>query len=816
VAMRQDRTSFAENIRLFLRVLGKPFFLALLLIFMAGITITFFLIKSFIQLNQAFIQRLRRQKNNFPQFTFKLPSLKLKRPSLSHIKKPKLPIIVLPPIPTLSLPFRIKINIRFISVGLILVVIAGTLFAFYFFIIKDLPHPKNLINRKQAVTTKIYDRNHQLLYKFYKNENRSIIKLDDIPSHVIQATLAIEDSDFYQHAGFSLRGITRAFKRNIFEQRLQGGSTITQQLVKNALLTSEKTLARKVKELILALAVENYFTKNEILTMYFNEVGYGGPAYGVEEASQTYFGKSAKSLNLAEAALLAGLPASPTIYSPFGARPELAVARQHEVLRRMVEEQYITVEEAEQAKSFELNFASPTIDILAPHFVMYVKDLLVSQYGEQAVNQGGLEVVTSLDLNVQKMAEAAVQGELERLKLLKVNNASVVVTHPQSGEVLAMVGSANYFDTQHDGQVNVSLRPRQPGSSIKPLTYALAFESGLTPATLIEDSPVIYRVPGSPPYAPKNYDGNYHGRVTLRLALASSYNIPAVKLLSQIGVSKMVARGNDLGITTWDNPQRFGLSLTLGGGEVRLVDMAVLYGTFANAGMKVDLHPIISVTDYAHRFEDHLSCAPYSSTFTGTNVQAAANTSECTGEQVIKPEIAFLISDILSDNDARTPAFGRHSVLNLEPFDVAVKTGTTNSLRDNWTIGYTPEYVVGVWVGNNDNTPMSYVASGITGASPIFSTIMKGLLSDQEAKPNFIPPDNIIAVSVCATTGTLSCQNCPQTRTEFFIKGTEPKNPCNLTPDPSTQPTSSPPVTDTPSRREQILDGLRWRKPNQR
>jgi membrane peptidoglycan carboxypeptidase len=484
----------------------------------------------------------------------------------------------------------------------------------------------------------------------------------------------------------------------------------------------------------------------------------------VEEAAQRYFGKSARQLDLAESSLLAGLPAAPTIYSPFGTNPELAKQRQAEVLHRMVEDKYISAEQAAAAAKEELHFRSDTNDIQAPHFVMYIKNMLVAQYGEDVVSQGGLEVKTSLDLDTQKQTQEIVTKEMAELARLRISNGAALVTNPQTGEVLAMVGSKNYFDFANDGQVNVTLRPRQPGSSIKPLTYAIAMERGLTPASTILDEPVVFSIAGSPPYAPKNYDGRFHGNVTVREALASSYNIPAVKTLASIGINTMIDKAEQMGITTWTDRKRFGLSLTLGGGEVQMIDMAKVYGTFANYGDTVDINPLLEVKNAKGEVLYHNECA-----LDHTNCPKQAN---------LDPKVAYQITDILSDNNARTPAFGPRSVLYIPNQQVAVKTGTTNNLKDNWSIGYTKDRLVAVWVGNNDGRPMSYVASGITGASPIWNKIMRTQLSD--AHPHVFPtPDGLIKVKVCVPTGTLECKGCPKVREDLFVPGTEPKQSCN-------------------------------------
>jgi len=686
--------------------------------------------------------------------------------------------------------------IFFVTVGFLSTLI-------YFYVLRGLPHPQDLIENKPAVSTKIYDRQGRLLYKFYDHENRSIISLKDLPPYVIKATLAIEDSDFYSHAGFSLKGISRALQKNIKKNQRQGGSTITQQLVKTTLLTPEKTYQRKIKELVLAIEVESYFTKDEILSMYFNQIPYGGPNYGIEEAAQYYFGKSVKNVDLAEAAMLAGLPAAPTVYSPFGTQPELAIARQHEVLRRMVEEGYVTQADADHAKSEALSLASPQNNIRAPHFVMYIKDKLVDKYSETAVTKGGMEVTTSLDLDIQDLAQYAVNKELTNLKNLNVTNAAALVTNPKTGEVLAMVGSRDYFDVAHDGQVNVTLRPRQPGSSIKVITYTLGLESGLTSATIIDDSPITFKLPHTDPYTPKNYDGRYHGQVTLRQALANSYNIPAVKTLASLGVDRLVQKAKDMGITTWDDSSRFGLSLTLGGGEVKMVDMAVVFGTLANVGKRIDLHPILHVTNFTDSVNDTFACSDSSkntSVERNRSLSALAADEPCAGTQVVTPAVASLMSDILSDNQARSQAFGNHSLLEIPGHQVAVKTGTTNSLRDNWTIGYTQDYLVAVWVGNNDNTPMSRVASGITGATPIWNTIMTALLKDT-AQSTVLPKDGLVSATICPLTGTLTCPQCPNPKTEYFAADSVPKTACNdallapyLKPSPESIPTEVKPT----------------------
>ncbi len=421
---------------------------------------------------------------------------------------------------------------------------------------------------------------------------------------------------------------------------------------------------------------------------------------------------------------------------------------------------------------------------------MYVKDLLVEKYGTRMVEEGGLEVYTSLDPQIQAVAEKAVNDEIEKLFSMHVTNGAALVTKPQTGEILAMVGSRDYFDTERDGNVNVTTQLRQPGSSIKPLTYALALQSGFTPASVIEDTPVSYP-DGDRVYAPVNYDGKYHGRVTLRTALGSSFNIPAVKLLDRLGVSNLINFAQTMGITTWKERNRFGLSLTLGGGEVKMTDMAVVYGVFANQGLKVGLHPILQVKNADGKILEDFYCNP--------GVQfipqaEAADTLFCQPEAVLSPMIAYQISDILSDNNARIPAFGPNSLLNIPQQQVAVKTGTTNDKRDNWTIGYTPDYVTVVWVGNNDNTPMNAVASGITGATPIWNTIITSILEHKTTLAAFTPPTGLVPVQICAETGLVDCY-CRNKRIVYFIPGTQPKETCPK-PTPGTENHQPPFITN--------------------
>lgn len=644
---------------------------------------------------------------------------------------------------------------------------SGIFFVLFIFlyIFKDLPSPRRLEDGLFPVSTLIFDREDRLLYEIYAEQNRTPIKLEEVPEHLIQATIAIEDKDFYRHKGLSLRGILRASYNIAFRKNLQGGSTITQQLVKTALLTPERTLRRKAREAILSFATELLYSKAQILEMYLNHVAYGGTSYGIEQASLYYFGKSAGELTLAESALLAGLPQAPTRFSPFGPNPKLAKERQKQVLSQMVSAGFLTEEDKKQAEAKELVFAPQKTDIRAPHFVLFVKELLVEKYGQKMVEQGGLRVKTSLDLEIQDHVQEVVTKQIEKLTYMKVSNGAALVTKPPTGEILAMVGSRDYFDKEIDGNVNLTTALRQPGSAIKPVNYATAFAGNLTPATMLIDMPTCFQVTGQPLYCPQNYDGKFHGAVQLRFALGNSYNLPAVKVLALNGVENMIETGKLMGITTWQDPANYGLSLTLGGGEVKITEVAVAFGVLANQGYKVGLQPILEVKDYKG------------------NILEKYEPEDSEKEKVIPQEIAYLVSHILLDNNARTAAFGASSSLVIPGHAVSVKTGTTDDLRDNWTIGYTPSFLVATWVGNNDNSPMNpWLVSGTTGAAPIWNQIMRYVLHDQ---PDEWPekPESVEGREVCNFVSKpkegeeeeqieAQCQN----RFEYFIKGTGEQN----------------------------------------
>ncbi len=665
-------------------------------------------------------------------------------------------------------------------VTLTLLFVIGGIF-FYIYVLKDLPNPNLLTTLHPPQSTIIRDRNGEILYRIYKNANRTWLTWEEIPAVVKKSTIAIEDANFARHYGIEPKAIIRAFIRNLGQKNTnlyQGGSTITQQLVKNRLVGSEKTYRRKLREIILAFWTEMLFTKKEILTMYLNEVGYGGPAYGIEAAAQMYFDKPAKDLTLAEAAFLAGLPAAPTTFSPFGGNPQLATDRQKQVLERMYKLKMINQEQYKKALEEKLALAPQKIEIAAPHFVMYVKNQLVNQFGEGVIEEGGLDVTTTLDLSIQRKAEEIVKKNINEIKnKYNIHNAGVLVTNPETGEILAMVGSVDYFDIENKGYVNVTTSRRQPGSSIKPVNYAYAFDHGWTPNSTIEDSPVVYTAKDSKEvYIPKNYDGKFHGVVTLRSALANSYNIPAVKLLNSYGVKKMIETGQAMGIRSWNPPPQIGLSLTLGGAEVTMLDMARVYGTIANLGIRKELRPIKEIRDNNRNDITELFYKNNNTDVSGINVYASDN------QQVISPIAAYWVTDILADNVARLPAFGPYAKLTIPNHKVAVKTGTSNDFRDNWTIGFTPDYLVAVWVGNNDGSFMNKnLVSGITGAAPIWNEVMTSLIADKPDK-DFPKPSGLIPVKICAVNGLLTCPNCPQEKIEYFTADKVPTKQCYFRP----------------------------------
>lgn len=714
--------------------LGKPFYYLLL----------FFVLTTF------FI--FEKLKNLFSRIT----NIKIKI-YISQISFPKFNLkIKWPKKPITNKKLKLQKNYikiinkkNYLKILTFLFLISLTISFIYFFVFYNLPKASNLKNHHPDVSTKIYDKKGKLLYTIYKDENRSLVKIDEVPLHVKLAILAAEDASFYNHFGFSIKGISRAIYKQITEGKVEGGSTITQQLIKNTLLSPEKTLRRKIRELYLAIRTEEIFSKDEILEMYLNEIGFGGTSYGIAEASETYFHKNVKDLTVAEAALIAGLIKSPTKYSPFGLFPENAIIRQKEIINLMAINGFINEDQKDEALKEKIAFAPNIQDILAPHFVMFVKDLLVNKYGEEMVERGGLEVYTTLDLDIQKMAENEIFSEIEKIKNLNVTNGAGIILNNNTGGILAMIGSKNYFDVNNDGQVNVTTRLRQPGSSIKVVTYSYALSHGMTPATIIDDSPVSFQIPGQKAYIPQNYDGKFKGKITLRQALAESRNIPAVKVLAQFGLQNIIDQGKLMGIETWDDSKNYGLSLTLGGAAVNLIDLTQVYSTLANYGKRYDVYSIDLIKNSKGE----------------TIYQSDCQKTKCRYTKALDEKVAFLITNILSDNKARSGAFGTHSALLIQNHpEVAVKTGTSNDLRDNLAMGYNQDYTVGIWVGNNDNSPMNRVASGITGASPIWNKIMTILLKNQKSIAWDIPA-GLNNISYCGTN-------------EWFISGFEPKSNC--------------------------------------
>ena len=674
--------------------------------------------------------------------------------SIIKLKAIRFPTFVFPKIkfPTINLP---KINISFVFfserikyflLGCLVTFVIVSIFQSYYFI-KELPSPYSIGKINYSLSTHIYDRNDILLYEIYREQNRTPVNSKELPAYVAQATIAIEDKDFYSHQGVAFfSGIIRAVKEMVINKNLQGGSTITQQLVKTALLSPERTITRKIKEIILALWAEKIYSKDKILEMYLNQVPYGGSSYGIEEAAKTYFGKKAQQLSIGEAALLAGLPQAPSIYSPYG-NPEAAIERRNEVLAAMKNQGFIDEVIKNKYQKSKLEIMPPKTLIRAPHFVFYAKNQLEDFYGIKTIEEGGLKVKTTLDNKIQEETEKILKEELDKISYLNVSNGAILITRPSTGEILAMVGSYDYFN-QPSGAFNVTTALRQPGSSIKPIMYSLALQKGYTAASILDDSPVVFNIAGSESYRPINYDNKFHGKVPLRYALANSYNIPAVRTLNNIGVDNFIDFSTKMGISTWTDRSRYGLSLTLGGGEVTMVDMAEAFGVLANLGYKMPIN-------YFQKIKDN-----------NGNVLREMTPFKI---KEIDPGIAFIINDILSDNFARTSAFGSQSSLEIPGYKVAVKTGTTNDKKDNWTIGYTPEFLVVVWVGNNDGSPMNpYLTSGITGAAPIWNRVMSYLLKNYGTGNKWYEkPYNIVE------------KNCYFGRKEYFVRGTENSANCN-------------------------------------
>lgn len=600
----------------------------------------------------------------------------------------------------------------------------GVLFliGLFFYFSKDLPSPGQVNNRMIPESTKIYDRTGQhLLYEIHGEQKRTLIPLSDIPASVKYATIVLEDQDFYYHWGIKIDSILKVALNNIIKMNIErGASTITQQLIKNSLLTSERTFTRKIKEIILSLRVEQKFSKDEILSMYLNEIPYGSNAYGIESASQTFFNKSAKELTTDESALLASLPQAPSTLSPFGSKTDKLIARQQLALSKMAEKGYISQEEYEQVKNIPtLEKIKPQLhSISAPHFVMYVREYLEEKYGVEMLEQGGLSVITTLDWEKQKVAERVVKEGAEKNKTTwDAENAALVAMDPKNGQILAMVGSKDFFSTDIDGQVNVAIRDRQPGSSIKPFVYLTAFTKGYTPETVLFDVETQFDNGTEKGYIPQNYNGNFSGPIPMKEALAQSLNIPAVKTLYLAGIKDSINLSKSLGITSLNEPTRYGLSLVLGGGEVKLLDHTHAYSTLASGGIRHEKISILRVTT--------------------KNNEVLEEFSPSQGVRVVEEDYVAMLDHILSTNAYRAPVFGDKNLLRFDAYQVAAKTGTTNEFRDGWTMGYAPTLAVGVWAGNNDNHSMKVGADGSIIAAPIWRAFFEEVLenSNKESFP---------------------------------------------------------------------------------
>jgi len=634
-------------------------------------------------------------------------------------------------------------------------IFAFALFAWY---AKDLPSPGKL-SQTTGNSTVFYDRDGKVLYEMYKDKNRLPVAFEDISDYLKKATVAIEDKNFYKHQGISQTGILRALFNIVLKRRLEGGSTITQQLIKNTLLTSQRVISRKIKEMILAYEVERRYSKNQILEMYLNEAPYGGSYWGVGTAAMAYFGKSPKDLNLVESAILAGLPQSPTYYSPFIGKNNAWKGRAKDVLRRMREDGYITKNDEKKALAEleTIKFTAPKMTINAPHFIFYVRDQIEKEYGSKLFDQG-IKVKTTISIDAQRAVEKIVNEEIKKIKNYNVGNGAVVVLDSKTGEILAMVGSYDFNDEKF-GKFNAALGLRQPGSAIKPIVYATAFEKGYTPATVLMDVKTVFPTQGGKDYIPVNYDGKFRGPMQLRFALGNSINVPAVKLLAMIGMRDFMQKASDMGLETLaptqKNMEKFGLSIALGGGEVTLLDLTSAFSVFARGGTKIETTAVKEIESFG-----------------GKKIFKQTKPHE---KRIFSPEVSFLISHILSDNNARTEVFGPNSYLRIPGKTVAVKTGTTDDKKDNWAVGYTKDITVGVWVGNNDGKPMNpSIASGATGASPIWYRSMIELLK-KYGDGIMDKPDKVKAIQIDSFLGGLPKDNYP-TRSEYFIEGTEPKD----------------------------------------
>jgi len=613
---------------------------------------------------------------------------------------------------------------------IILISIAACLFGGFLvfaYILSGLPNPEQIGDRQVVESTKILDRTGEvLLYEIFGEEKRTIIPFEEIPDYVKKGAIAVEDENFYTHNAFDFKSLIRAFLVNLRQGRVvQGGSTITQQLAKKLFLTDDRTIIRKIKELVLAFQLEKRYTKDEILNLYLNQIPFGSNAYGIEAASKTLFLKSAKDLSLAEAATLVSLPKAPSYYSPWGPHRDELLARKDLVLKKMLELGHVTESQYQTAKKQRLEFPDrPAIGIQAPHFVIEVQKYLNEKYGEEFVRTGGLKVITTLDWNLQQVAEKSVEeGAKRNAELYNGKNSALVAEDAKTGQILALVGSRNYFDTEIDGNFNVATQGlRQPGSAIKPFAYLTAFMKGYTPDTVLFDVPTEFDATKIPErsYKPGNFDGLFRGPVKLRTALAQSINVPAVKILYLAGIDPFLRLVSNFGISTLTERGRYGLSLVLGGGEVKLVELVHAYTVFAQEGVKHEQSMVLRVEDRGGQILEEYQDQT---------------------EQIVDAQYIRMINDILSDTEERAGLFHGSLYLTIFPnHELALKTGTTNDYRDAWSIGYTPSLVVGVWAGNNDNTPMQQRGGSILAAVPILNSFLREALNSQPSE-TFTKPE---------------------------------------------------------------------------
>lgn len=639
----------------------------------------------------------------------------------------------------------------------------------------DLPSPDRLQNRQMFRSTKILDRQGRLLYELFDPQagKRTSVKLSEVSQHVIQATIAIEDSTFYENLGFSPRAIARAALYNLQgEEITQGGSTITQQLIKQVLLTSEVTVDRKIREVLLAIQVNQVYSKDQIMEWYLNENNYGNMSYGIQAAAESYFGKSASELDLAEASMLAGIPQSPSLLSPV-VDSSAAKRRQRMVLDAMVRERMISEEQADAAFKKPLDFQPMKFGIEAPHFVMYIRSLLEQKFSPRVLYSGGLVVTTTLDLDMQHVAERIARAQVDKLKKSNIYNAALVALKPETGEIMAMLGSVDYFNQSISGQVNIATSERQPGSTFKPITYAATFLKGWSPSTVLLDAYTVFRDRSKRPYTPSNVDKKWHGPVTIRTALGNSMNIPAVKAVEYAGVENTVALAHRMGITSLDPSEPWDLSVTLGGGEVKLLDLAFAYAVFANNGVMAGQQVAADAQREGYRVLEPVAILRVEDA-DGKVLEEYSSPQKL---EVLKPQVAYQVTNVLTDNRARMPLFAPDNPLKLSR-PAAAKTGTTENYRDLWTVGYTPDLVTAVWVGNSDNREIADALTTGT-AGPIWHDFMEEVLAGTSAR-DFDQPEGLERAEVCSLTGLKPSANCPTKYTDIFVKGTVPTKVCDV------------------------------------